>query len=164
MGLRVHDQHHVVRVKRDAGRVGQIDLQSHPISIKSPLPRSDHGGNDAGLVVDFPNPIAARVTDVEIIARVKCDSEGKIQTRLAARPAIPAVAGLPDAREIVERAFLQIHPPHTIRPGLRKVQVAFLLIHRDMHRERNARLDGQFAIPGAPGLAIPGECFNIPDA
>src|SRR5207249_10637981 len=84
MSLGVRDVHHIVNIERDGSRVGQVDFQSRSIAVESPLPRSDYGGDDAGLVIDLPNPVASRVADVEIIARVNRHPQRKVQTRLSA--------------------------------------------------------------------------------
>ena len=112
--LGIGDIDDIVGIEGDRRRPGQIDFQRGTISIEPMLTGADDRRNDAGLMVDFSNPVAPGITDIQIVLGVKRDVKRQIESGFATETFIAAVAGFPDAGKIVECAFLKIDAPDSI--------------------------------------------------
>ena len=75
MRLGIGNIDHIISIEGNRGRPGQIDLQRRTVAIKVVLPGADDGRNDTGFTIDSTDAIAAGVTDVQIILRVKGEIE-----------------------------------------------------------------------------------------
>ena len=159
--LGVGDVHHVVGVERDCGRPGEIDLAGRTISVEPMLPGADDRGDDAGLMVHFPDAVTAGIAGIEIVVGVKRDVERQIEPGFSTGAFVAAIAGFADAGEIMKCAFPEIDPPDTIGPGLGKVEPGLVLVERGVMGQWNPGLDRPFSIAGAPGLAVACEGLDI---
>ena len=159
--LSVRDVHHIVGVEGDCGRPGEIDREGRTISVEPMLPGADDRGDDAGLMVHFPDTVTAGIAGIEIVAGVKRDVERQIEPGFPTRAFVAAIAGFADAGEIMECAFPKIDPPDAIGPGLGKVEPGLVFVERGVMRQWDPGLDRPFSIAGAPGLAVACEGFDI---
>ena len=94
--------------KRDCSRPGEIDLAGRTISVEPMLPGADDRGDDAGLMIHFPDAVTAGVAGIEIVAGVKRDVERQIEPGFPTGTFVAAIAGFADAGEIMECAFLRL--------------------------------------------------------
>jgi hypothetical protein len=102
------------------------------------LPSSDDRGDDAGLMVHFPDAVTAGIADIEIVAGVECDVERQIEPGFPTKTFVAALAGFADSSEIMECPFPETDPPDTVGPGLGKVEPGLVLVERSMMGQWNS--------------------------
>ena len=160
--LGVGDVHHIGGIEGNGSRPSEVDLDGRTISVESMLTSPDDRGDDAGLTVHFPDSVTTGIADIEIVAGIERDVERQIEAGFSTEAFVAAIAGFTDTGEIMKRAFPEIDPPDTIRPGLGKVEPGLVLVERGVMGQWNPGLDRSFSVAGASGLAVACEGFDIP--
>ncbi len=67
VGLSIGDVHDIVSIERNRRRPGQIDFQGRPVTVEPVLSRADHRRDHTGIAIDFPDPVAAGIADIEMV-------------------------------------------------------------------------------------------------
>src|SRR6185295_5448611 len=160
--LGIGNVHDVIGVERHGGRPGEVDIESRTISVEPMMPGADDRGDDAGLTVHFPDTVTPGIADIKIVAGIERDVERQIEAGFSTEAFVAAIAGFTDTGEIMKRAFPEIDPPDTIRPGLGKVEPGLVLVERGVMGQWNPGLDRSFSVAGTSGLAVACEGFDIP--